>query len=117
VRFRQTAIVLAGLNSIVLGMSLAVTATAGESVALDELRAARAVKCTFDRGATTDWDSGKPTTKTWKARSDDALIFDVIDYKSRTARAVGAIGAATVKPSLPQPVPISLSRASPGTLR
>jgi hypothetical protein len=96
-RLQPTPVVLASLNSVVLSVFLAVSAAAGEPAALNELLAAKIVRCTFDRGSTTDWDSGNPTTKIWEARSNDTLTFDAIDYKHRTARAIGSVGAATVE--------------------
>ena len=62
--------------------------------ALDGLTAARSLRCSFGRGATTTWESGKPTSKA--DNSTFTLTLDGIDRKSKTARMVGSDSAEDV---------------------
>jgi hypothetical protein len=54
------------------------------------------VRCSFSDGFSTNFDSGKPSSKRTLVITD-AIIFDRIDTRKRTARMVGNAGASDVQ--------------------
>ncbi|QWE06384.1 hypothetical protein [Polynucleobacter sp. JS-JIR-5-A7] len=52
-------------------------------------------RCNFSDGLSTNWDSGKPSSKRTSDMSE--LIFDQIDIKKGTGRMIGNSGSETVQ--------------------
>ena len=52
-------------------------------------------RCNFSDGISTNWDSGKPSTKRVSDMSE--LIFDQVDVKKGTGRMIGNSGSETVQ--------------------
>ena len=57
---------------------------------------AKALRCTLPTGATTDWDSGQPSTKLNRPDPKFVLHFENIDRVSGKARVVSNVGASDV---------------------
>jgi hypothetical protein len=66
--------------------------------AVERLSAAKSLKCVFGEGYATNWDKDAPTMERgrWSKEADLTLIFDSINLRTQSARAIANQGAGDV---------------------